>query len=61
MAIGVYICIHMLVYACKHMEGQAFFPIDFFLIALEVDVYTGPYRGPDTQAAAQTDAASAIN
>ena len=25
MVIGVYICIHKLVYACKGVEGQAFF------------------------------------
>ena len=37
MVIGVYICIHKLVYACKGVEGQAFF------IAVEVVVYTGPY------------------
>jgi len=26
MVMGVYICKHKLACACKHMEGQAFFP-----------------------------------
>src|SRR6218665_2045065 len=35
--IWVYVCIHKLVYAYKHMGCQAFFPIGFFIV---MAVYT---------------------